>query len=86
VVVSARTAPPDCAALVVDRAVWQRGGAITLRHVAGKWEITAARPPGMDRPWARRRPSAEEAPASAAPPRREPRDATPRAEDLEPGD
>jgi competence protein ComEC len=45
VVVSARTAPPDCAALVVDRAVWQRGGAIALRHVGGKWEITAARPP-----------------------------------------
>jgi competence protein ComEC len=86
VVVSTRMAPPGCAALVVDRAVWQRGGAIALRHVGGKWEISAARPPGLDRPWARRRPSAEEAPASAAPQRREPRDATPRTEDMEPGD
>ena len=86
VVVSTRMAPPDCAALVVDRAVWQRGGAIALRHVGGKWEISAARPPGLDRPWARGRPSAEEAPASAAPQRREPRDATPRTEDMEPGD
>jgi competence protein ComEC len=86
VVVSTRMAPPDCAALVVDRAVWQRGGAIALRHAGGKWEITAARPPGLDRPWARRRQTAEEVPASAAPQRREPRDATPRAEDMEPGD
>jgi len=86
VVVSTRMAPPDCAALVVDRAVWQRGGAIALRHVGGKWEISAARPPGLDRPWARGRPSAEEAAASAVPQRREPRDATPRTEDVEPGD
>jgi competence protein ComEC len=86
VVVSQRTAPPDCAALVIDRAVWQRGGAMALRHLSGKWDITAARPPGLDRPWARGRHPAEEVPASAAPPRREPRDATPRAEDMEPGD
>jgi len=85
VVVSTRMAPPDCAALVVDRAVWQRGGAIALRHVGGKWEISAARPPGLDRPWARGRPSAEEVPASVTPQRREPRDATPRTEDMEPG-
>jgi competence protein ComEC len=85
VVVSTRMAPPDCAALVVDRAVWQRGGAIALRHVGGKWVISAARPPGLDRPWARGRPSAEEVPASVTPQRREPRDATPRTEDMEPG-
>jgi competence protein ComEC len=86
VVVSARTAPPDCAALVVDRTVWQRRGAIALRQVGGQWEVTAARPPGLDRPWARRRPTAEEASASATPQRRELRDATPRIEDMEPRD
>jgi competence protein ComEC len=86
VVVSTRMAPPDCAALVIDRAVWLRGGAIALRHVGNEWEITAARSSGLNRPWARRPPTAEEAPASAAPQRREPRDATPRVEDMEPGD
>ena len=85
-VLSTRMAPPDCAALVIDRAVWQRGGAIALRHVDGKWEISAARPPGLDRPWARGRHTAEEALPSAVPQRREPRDATPRTEDMEPGD
>jgi competence protein ComEC len=86
VVVSTRTAPPDCAALVVDRAVWQRGGAIALRRAGGNWDIMPARPPGLDRPWARGRHAAEESPAAAAPQRREPRDATPRADDMEPGD
>jgi competence protein ComEC len=86
VVVSQRVAPPDCAALVIDRGVWQRGGAMTLRRVGNGWEVTAARPPGYDRPWARARPSSEEAPPSGVPQRREPRDATPRAEDLQPGD
>jgi competence protein ComEC len=86
VVVSTRMAPPDCAALVIDRAVWQRSGAIALRHVDGKWEINAARPPGLDRPWARGRHTVEEALPSAVPQRREPRDATPRTEDMEPGD
>jgi competence protein ComEC len=86
VVVSQRVAPPDCAALVIDRAVWQRGGAMALRRVGNGWEVTAARPPGYDRPWARARPSSEEAPPSATPQRREPRDATPRADDLQPGD
>jgi len=67
-VVSVRAAPPGCAALVIDRKVWQRNGAVALRRV-GKtsdikasdikasdikaWEITAARPDGTDRPWAR---------------------------------
>jgi competence protein ComEC len=88
VVVSARVAPPGCAALVIDRAAWQRGGAMALRRLGSGWEVTAAKPPGYDRPWAkaRARPSAEEASPGATPQRREPRDATPRAEDLQPGD
>ncbi len=86
VVVSPRSAPPDCAALVIDRTTWQRGGAIALRRVGTGWEVTEARPPGYDRPWARARPAPEEPSSSAAPQRREPRDATPRPEDLQPDD
>jgi hypothetical protein len=60
--------------------------------VAGFWEITPARPDGYDRPWAPRSPA--EVPAAAASPDAQTsapkpaakRDATPRAEDLEPGD
>jgi competence protein ComEC len=81
-VVSSRDAPPDCAARVVDRAVWRNSGAVALRRVGKGWDMTVARPPGYDRPWA---PARKTAPASStsAPP---PRDATPNVEDLEPVD
>jgi competence protein ComEC len=52
-VVSARDAPPGCAALVIDRKVWRRFGAMALRRRGDQFEITATRPPGYDRPWAR---------------------------------
>jgi competence protein ComEC len=85
-VVSARDAPPGCAALVIDRDVWRRSGAMALRRHGEQFEITATRPPGYDRPWARAVAAQAEAsePGRATPPR--PRDATPRADDLEPGD
>jgi competence protein ComEC len=86
VVLSRRNAPPDCAALVIDRKAWQRGGAIALRRVGTAWEITEARPPGYDRPWARARPLAQTSMSLAPTRRNAPRDATPRAEDLQPGD
>lgn len=86
VVLSQRTAPPDCAALVVDRPVWQRGGAIALRRVGTTWEVSAAKPAGYDRPWARARSPAEDTSTPTAPSRRAPLDATPRPEDLQPGD
>src|SRR3954462_3588390 len=47
---SAREAPPDCAAQVVDRRVWQRNGALALRRVDKAWETETARPDGYDRP------------------------------------
>ena len=82
VVLSARQAPGECAALLVDRKVWREKGAIGLRMVNDRFEEIAARPPGYERPWAplpfgastttHLRPAA--------------RDATPRMEDLEPGD
>jgi competence protein ComEC len=80
-VVSTRDAPFDCAAVLVDRQVWRRLGAMSLRRVGAGFEITSTRPVGYDRPWARA--------AAPAPPVTEPmqqRDATPRAEDLEAGD
>jgi competence protein ComEC len=88
VVVSARDAPAACGALVIDRRVWRRSGAIALRRVGERFEITPTRPDGYDRPWARAVASSGEAPearqsTSARPP---PRDATPRDEDLEAGD
>ncbi len=52
-VVSARDAPPGCAALVIDRDVWRRSGAMALRRRGEQFEVTATRPSGYDRPWAR---------------------------------
>jgi competence protein ComEC len=86
-VISRRTAPPGCAARVIDRTVWPQTGAIALVRSADAFRETVAHPRGYDRPWAR-------APAEAgrdtvgAPPagRTPPRDATPREEDLRPED
>jgi competence protein ComEC len=86
VVLSARDAPAGCAALVVDRQVWRRSGAIALRRVGEGFEITPTRPPGYDRPWARAAMHGSGGPEARQPPsaRPQPRDATPRDEDLEP--
>jgi competence protein ComEC len=87
VVVSAREAPPACAALTIDRPVWRRSGAVALRRIGEGFEVTVARPPGYDRPWARAVTLPGEADASRTPSTRpQPRDATPNVEDLEPGD
>jgi len=86
VVLSQRAAPPGCAAPVVDRGVWQRGGATALRRIGNGWEITASKPAGYDRPWARARPGADDTPALGRPTATQPRDAAPRAEDLDPDD
>jgi len=85
VMVTAREAPPDCAAVVIDRKVSRSSGAIALRWIGDRFELTAARPAGQDRPWARAAPApATEAITQA--PRPVARDATPRLEDLEAGD
>jgi competence protein ComEC len=85
-IVSPREAPPDCAARVIDRKVWQRSGAVALRRIGDRFEMIAARPEGYNRPWARALPQTEDSPARATPARPVARDATPREEDLEPGD
>jgi competence protein ComEC len=90
-VVSSRTAPPECAAMVIDRARRTRSGAMALRWNENGWDITPARPDGYDRPWARARPPAGAAPSasehtSPAPRPAAKRDATPKAADLAPDD
>jgi len=86
-IVTARNTPPQCDATVVDRASLKDAGALSLARQGDGWAITAARPAGQDRPWARSRPlPAELASTSSRPTRPQPRDATPRIEDLEPGD
>jgi competence protein ComEC len=85
VITSPREAPAQCAALVIDRNVLRKTGAVALRRTADGFALRAVRPDGYDRPWAQARPAAAIAPpASAA--RRPPPDATPRPADLEPGD
>jgi competence protein ComEC len=85
VVASLREAPAQCAALVIDRAILQKTGAVALRRAGGEFALTAVRPEGYDRPWAPVRPAAVDA-ATAPAARVQPPDATPRPEDLEPGD
>jgi competence protein ComEC len=88
-VVSSRSAPPDCAATALDRAARMRSGAMALRRIGNGWEITPARPDGYDRPWARGRTPAgasSNADHAASSPKATPRDATPKPADLAPDD
>jgi competence protein ComEC len=80
VVVSAREAPPGCAARVIDRKILQRRGALALRRVGHGFEITAARSESYDRPWAKALSAAVVQRPQLA------RDATPRTEDLQHGE
>jgi competence protein ComEC len=84
IVISQRDAQRDCQAMLIDRRAWRANGATALRWTGGRFEMTAARPPGYDRPWARAAKS--EIDSTSVPVRPAARDATPRTEDLEPGD
>jgi len=84
VVVSPREAKLSCAAILVDRRVWRGKGAIALRWTGARFEESAARPVGLDRPWARG-PQSELVAVPVAPPPGA-LDATPRKEDMEAGD
>jgi competence protein ComEC len=84
VVVTSRELPGECQALAIDRKVSRGSGAIALRRNGEGFDLTAARPAGHDRPWARGPTLLVETARPAA--RSAPRDATPRAEDLEAGD
>jgi competence protein ComEC len=84
VVISAREAPGQCAATLIDRKIWRSNGAVSLRWADGHFEQLAARPPDYERPWARgllaSTDSGTASVRSAVP------DATPHADDLEAGD
>jgi competence protein ComEC len=84
IIVTSREAPPDCKALAIDRKITRGSGAIALQRVGEMFQVIAARPTGQDRPWARGSAADETAPATATRP--QPRDATPKPEDLEAGD
>ena len=83
VVISAREAPGNCAAALIDRRVWRANGALTLHWTGDSFAMTVARPPDYERPWAHRPPGSAR---PALTPQQAPPDATPRARDLEPGD
>jgi competence protein ComEC len=86
-VIALKMPPPGCAANVVTRKAWVEGGALALYRAASGWQAVAARPHGLDRPWApatalsgerRGRPSPGGSAAS--------QDATPQPEDLDTDD
>lgn len=51
IIVTQQQAPPDCAAMVIDRTRLQRYGGLTLRKAGEGFTVTAIRPEGVDRPW-----------------------------------
>jgi competence protein ComEC len=78
VVVSARSVPSrECPGLLFDRDVLRDRGAVSLRIRGGRIEISQARPPGYQRPWAEPIKRAATKPAP---------EATPALNQLEPGD
>jgi competence protein ComEC len=81
-VVTARNAPPSCGAPVVDRNAARQRGAISVRRSGEAFIVESARPDTYQRPWTQTRTATAIQPAR---PQR-PRDATPRATDLEADD
>lgn len=75
-VVSPRQAQMPCRATLIDRPVWQARGALALRRSGEGFDLIASRPAGTDRPWAPARLKTKTAPL----------DATPRLQDIAPGD
>jgi competence protein ComEC len=80
VVISPRQAYGSCGAMLIDRPVWRARGAIALRWTGERFEQSEAQPAGYDRPWA---PAPEMQQSQSAPALQ---DASPRPDDLEPGD
>lgn len=89
VIVTARRKPADCAATVFDQEALRGQGALALHRSGDGYAVTATRPRGTDRPWARG--AAEDAGESGTRPRRSVRparavDATPTEADLQADD
>jgi competence protein ComEC len=87
-IITARPAPADCAASVIDRARLSRQGSLALWRRGNGFAIEAARPRGFDRPWSPLAGSDSEADASfvSRPVASRSRDATPAEADLQADD
>jgi competence protein ComEC len=87
-IVSARHAPGDCGAVVIDRDRLHRQGALTLRRKVDGFDVEAVKPRGFDRPWAPASgaDAADAATLSRPQPTRGSKDATPSENDLQPDD
>lgn len=84
IIVTQHQAPPDCAAMVIDRARLQRHGGLALRKTGDGFAVTAIRPEGIDRPWS---PAPSVTSVTTARPRLAPPvDATPLEADRQPDD
>ncbi|HLX18239.1 MAG TPA: ComEC/Rec2 family competence protein [Bradyrhizobium sp.] len=81
-IVSARPAPPGCAAAVIDLERVRRQGAMALRRTKGGFTVDAVKPRGVNRPWA----PAAEGEGETEPATRAARPVAPRAVDATPSD
>lgn len=81
-VVTARNGPPACAATIVDRNAARTGGAVSIRRSGERLIVEAARPDTYQRPWLPPRVAPVAQPVRPT----VPRDATPRATDLDADD
>ena len=85
-IVTAKQAPPDCAAAVIDQGRLRRQGTLALWRKGNEFAADAVRPKGYDRPWAPMAPGAADNNdgvliSRPAPPRAQ--DATPSESDLQ---
>jgi len=87
-IVTARAAPGDCRASVIDRARLARQGSLALWRRGNGFAVEAARPRGFDRPWSPLAAGDNEAEASfmSRPAASRSRDATPAEADQEADD
>jgi len=85
-VVTARPAPPDCAAMVVDRQRLAAQGALALTQRGDGFAVQAVKASGTDRPWAPAAAGEADFGASLAPRPAASRDATPSEADLQADD
>jgi hypothetical protein len=65
--------------MVLDRKALRSGGATALTRRGGGFEVTPARPDGLDRPWARSQPAVR----TTRPPAAAAEQATPLAPDID---
>ncbi|MDO8878049.1 MAG: ComEC/Rec2 family competence protein [Pseudolabrys sp.] len=85
-VASPRDAPSACAAALIDRRAWRAQGATALFWNGERFELSVARPAGLDRPWARAQASRPQSDSAPTIRRRAAPEATPAADTLEAGD